>query len=129
MNNLILAVALIAVTFSTAFADNRLTQNTAAIKAGRSVLSGKISTLESSLNSHNIQSAQAVANEVLDLMRKGMAQTYDKMNLDSRDKQKEINKHYLVMEKLTHQYGQLSQDVAKNGKQLVSQAQSFLKEY
>jgi len=129
MKHLILAVLFIAATFSTAFADNRLAENAAAIKAGRTVLSVKISELENNLKNHDMQTAQAVAADVLVLMRKGMAQTMDKMNLESKDQQKAINKHYLEMEKLTYEYSLLSQDVSKNGKQLVSQAQSFMKQY
>jgi hypothetical protein len=129
MKHLILAVAFIAATFSSAFADNRLTENASAIKAGRVALSARISQLENGINSHNTQAAQTAATEVLVLMRKGMALTYDKMNLGPKEKQKEINKHYLEMEKLTHEYNIMSQDLGKNGKKMLSHAQNFMKEY
>ena len=131
MKHLILAVVMIAATITSAFADNRPTKadNEAAMKVGRTQLAAKTVELNNSINSHNTALAQSTAANVLDLMRKGMAQTYVKLNLESRDQQKEINKHYLEMERLTHEYQILSQNVPANGAKLVSHAQSFLKEY
>jgi hypothetical protein len=128
MKHLILAIAFIAATFTSAFAD-RLTDNAAAIEAGNTLLAAKITALQSNLNSHNAQAAQTAATDILDLMRKGMVLTNDRMNLESKDQQKAINKHYLEMERLAHEYQGLSTNVAANGPQLVRHAQNFLKEY
>ena len=131
MKHIILVAALIALTFSTAFAGERPTkaENDAAIKASRTLLTTKISDLEKNVADHNTQAAQAAATEVQTLMRKGMGLTSIEMNLETREEQKATNVRYLNMEQAAHQYTLLSGDVAANGKQLVEYARAFIKQY
>ena len=131
MKRLLFTLVIIAATITSVFADNRPTKagNETAMKAGRSQLSAKTLELENSIKGRNVQLAQSTAANVLELMRQGMAQKSVQLNLESRDKQAEINRHYLEMERLTNEYQVLSQNVSANGPQLVRNAQAFLREY
>jgi hypothetical protein len=132
MKRLIFTLVIIAATITSVFADNRSAKanNENVMIAGRNVLATRTVELENSIKSNNnIPLAQSNADVVLQLMRTGMAQKNVQLNLESRDKQAEINKQYLEMERLTHEYQALSQNVAANGPQLVKNAQAFLKEY
>ncbi len=131
MKHLILAAAFLTATFIPAFAGERPTkaENDAAMRNGRTELSAKVVELENNIKNHNAQQTQAVAAEVLVLMQKGMAQTRIEVDLEKGAQQKAANARFLKLEEATHQYRQLSGNVAVNGKQLVEYAQSFVKQY
>jgi hypothetical protein len=132
MKQLFLAIALIATTFSSAFAGGRLTkaENEAAMKAGHEALAAKVVQFESTLKANNTQSIESVATEIQQLMRKGMQQYMYKVTLEQGNQQTAAENHYRQLESVNHSYNQLiSANASTNGTQLLSKAKDFLKLY
>jgi hypothetical protein len=130
MKKFMLAAALIAATFSAAIAgNNKKAENDAAMKAGHKALVSKTSELETSVNRHNSQAAEAAAMDILALMRQGVAQTRRDADQMTGAQQKARMDHMLQMENMVHDYIELSKDVNSNGTKLVQQAKTFLTAY
>jgi hypothetical protein len=132
MKRLLLSFALTFTAFASVLAEGiTKSQNAAAITAGHTQLAAKITVLEQSVNSNNLQTAQTVAQEVQTLMIQGMKNVMDKINLEqNKDKQKSIhNAEYLALEKASFEYRQLATNVSANGKEIVKQAKAFLSKY
>jgi hypothetical protein len=131
MKHLVLAAALLMSTCMLAFAGegSKKEENDAAMKLGRTQLTAKIQELEQGINNHNTRVAEKAAIEILTLMRKGMTQTRVLVDLEKGEQQKNINARYLEQEATIYKYKTLAGDVSANGKQLLEQAQSFMKQY
>lgn len=130
MKRVILLVALIAASFSFAFAEgNSKTEIDAAMKAGYKALNAKIIELETNLRQHNTDAAQAASGEVLALMRRGVSQTRQDANLLTGSERDVRYKHMLDLENIVITYMKLSGDVDLNANKLVETARNFLTEY
>lgn len=126
-----LAAALIAATFSSAFAGGRHTKAEidAAMKAGRKALISKTAELEADVKRHDKAAAEAAAMDVLALMRQGVANTRHDADIMSGAPAEAQMKHMLSMENIVFDYMKLAKDVANNGPQLVTTAKSFIATY
>jgi hypothetical protein len=132
MKHFFLTAALLIVSLSFSIAGGiTKVENEAAIKAGRTLLTAKVHDLENNIKNNNSQAAKAAAEEVLKLMRTGMAQVRVERDLEKGDQQKAkaVNKRYLELETVAHQYSKLTNNVQANGQQLVQIAGSFIKKY
>src|SRR5687767_12456214 len=106
MKHLLLIAALSFAAFSSAFAENRVTkaENDAAMKAGRKELAARLSIFEKNVISRNNKAIESSAVEVLELMRKGMGQVGNAVNLEKGKSQEMAAKQYNNIEKVVHDY-------------------------
>ncbi len=133
MKHLILAAALVAATFSAAFAGDQPTKEEihAKMKTGRKALVAKTSELEASLKRNDMDAAEGVTMDILALMRQGVGQTRtdaDLMKRDSPEQHAQMH-HMESMEGLVHDYMQLTSDVKANGQKIADIAHAFQKTY
>jgi len=131
MKQLILSVAIIAATLSSAFAFEKATkaENDAAMAANRKVVAAKVAILETNVKAHNTQAVKTISQELLKLMYKGMNQSMVEINYERGDQQVASNKHYNEMEKTVYSFKLLSADPKANADQLLAQAKTFVTQY
>lgn len=131
MKQMILGLALVIASCTSAFAGNGLTraQNDSLIQVGHQALATKTAQFQSSLQSHNMTAAQTASAEIMTLMRTAMTQGMTRIILAPTADKARYNQIYLNMETFSHEYRQLAGNVPANGTQLLSKANAFLQVY
>ncbi len=136
MKHFILTAALVAATFTAAFATGdpvTKAENEANMKAGRKVLVAKTTELEADLKQGKFSAAEAVSMDLLAIIRHGVSQTRTDANFLMKDgkhpEAKAQMQHMGDMEGLVHDYMGLTNDVKTNGPKLLDVLHKFASTY
>jgi hypothetical protein len=132
MKKFMLVAALIAATFTAAFAQRpeQKSVNDANRTAGHKALVAKTAELEANIKSHNHDAAQAAAMDCLALMKKGVQQTrFDAEYMPHGKEQDARMDHMLQMEHMIHNFIEYTKDIHGSGDKLVAEAKTYLAAY
>jgi hypothetical protein len=131
MKYIVFAIALAVASSSAVLAGEKPTkaQNEALIKTGHQTLTSKTGQLEAKVKANDQQAVATLAAEVQTLLQQGMMQYKHQVHLLQGTEQKDANKQFLQLERLSYQYRQLATNANANGDQLVSKAKAFLAIY
>lgn len=130
MKYFILAVAFLSLTFTNAFAGGTTkAANDAAIAAGRLKIAAKAAEFETKFNAHNYTAATTAAMDVVALMWQGYQQTNTNVRFVTPAQQKAEHDRAMSLEKLAHEYTELSKNITANGSALKQKAATFIQKY
>ena len=133
MKQFLLIACILIGSFSAAHAGNGLTQsaNDSAINAGKSALNAKIAQLQTAYASNPSSTVSVqLTNDVEQLLRTGMSQTKNAINLaPSKTTKTSINSRYLSLELSRNAYHKLASNPGLNHSELLRQAQAFYAKY
>lgn len=131
MKRLLLAVALLGTTAVTALAQGQFPDPPTAAQsaAGKQNMIAKTNDLENNLKANDMTKAEASANEVLQMMKKRVAETRYMAEATSGTQKDDLMKRMLMLENRVFAFMKDIKDVPKNGTSLVSQARTFTNDY
>jgi hypothetical protein len=124
MKHIVLAIALLGATVTSSFAQNWVRPSETEMKAERQSLSSKTKELENLLAKHQTAKAEQAADELLTIMKKGVAQTRHVAETSGTQKET-LMKTMLGLEQMVHDFRELAADVDKNGSKLIETAKAF----
>ena len=124
MKYIIFAFALLGTSVTTSFAQGWVKPSATELTAERQSLSSKTTELENLLARHQTANAEQAADQLLMIMKKGVAQTRNVAETSGAQKQT-IMKRMLELEQMVFDFRALASDVDKNSKQLVETAKAF----
>jgi hypothetical protein len=123
MKYIFLVIAVLSIS-ANSIAQNWVKPTPAEMNAERQKLTLKTSELESSLTKHQTNAAEVSANNLLFIMKSGVAQTRSLAENSGAQKEALI-KRMLELEQMVADFMKLSTDVTKNGTQLIQTAKAF----
>ena len=131
MKHLFLAVALLGATATTSLAQGVFPPppTAAESQAGRQSLIAKTTDLETQLNKHNTEKAEEAAAQILNLMKKRVAQTRYMAEANTGTQKDVLMKRMLMLENRVLSFRNAAKDVNANAQQLVAEAKTFSNDY
>ena len=124
MKHIIFAFALLGASVTASFAQSWVKPSATELTAERQSLSSKTTELENLLAGHHTAQAEQAADQLLTIMKKGVAQTRNLAETSGNQKEP-LMKRMLELEQMVFDFRALSADVDKNSKQLVVTAKAF----
>ncbi len=131
MKHLFLAVALLGATATTSLAQGVFPPppTAAESQAGKQSLIAKTTDLETQLNKKNTAKAEEAAAQILNLMKKRVAQTRYMAEANTGAQRDALMKRMLMLENRVLSFRNAAKDVNANAQQLVAEAKTFSGDY